>query len=374
MFAVDARCHSQAMPSPIYTPTPILSRTQMLDDAKRVSSLDKRGMLGTVESLSEHLQEGVGRGRKVTPTKCVPESILVCGLGGSAIGGDVLRAWLSTECEIRCEVSRGYGVPRHAGRGTMAVVASYSGNTEEALSMFEEARRKTSQVVTVSSGGKLKELSESLSVPHVLVPSGLVPRASFGYMFGALLGIVERTGVASPGKQMEEASRVLSSVNSECSRRVPTQDNPAKRMAHELHGLVPVFIGHGLSAPVAMRWANQMNENAKSIAFSSELPEMDHNEIMFWSEDPRSQGFAAVFLDHGLSDERMRTRLEATREMVSGRARAHVVKATGRSPLAQALSLIAVGDYVSIYSAFLRGEDPGTTASIEALKLKLSKK
>lgn len=346
----------------------------MLDDVKRIASVDKNDMLGCVERMSEHLSEGVRRGRKAGPPKSVADSIVVCGIGGSAIGGDVLRAWLSTECDVRCEVVRGYGLPRHVGPRSLVIVASYSGNTEETVSMFEDARARSSRVATVSSGGKLAEMAESLSLPHVRVPSGMVPRASFGYMFGALLGIIERSGVASPEKQLEEGVRVLAQLNSTCSRSVATQDNPAKRMAHELHGSIPVVIGHGLSAPIAKRWANQMSENAKSMAFSSELPEMDHNELVFWASDPRSQGFSGVFLDHDFSDRRMGRRLEATREMVCGHARTHMVKAAGKSPLAQALSLIATGDYVSVYSAIMRGEDPSTTAPIETLKQILSKK
>ncbi|MGD9963282.1 MAG: bifunctional phosphoglucose/phosphomannose isomerase [Thermoplasmata archaeon] len=346
----------------------------MLDDVKRMKSLDKRDMLGCVERMSEHLTEGVRRGRKAGPPKSDPDSIVVCGVGGSAIGGDVLRAWLSTECDVRCDVVRDYALPRHVGSRSLVIVASYSGNTEETISMFEDARARSSRVVTVSSGGTLAEMARSLSLPHVGVPSGMVPRASFGYMFGALLGVVERSGVASPAKQLEEGVRVLAQLSGSCSRGVATQDNQAKRMAHELHGSIPVIIGHGLSAPVAKRWADQMSENAKSMAFSSELPEMDHNEIVHWVSDPRSQGFSAVFLDHDFSDKRMGRRLEATRELVCGHARAHTVKAAGKSPLAQALSLIATGDYVSVYSATLRGEDPSTTEPIEALKLILSKK
>ncbi|MEW5747878.1 MAG: bifunctional phosphoglucose/phosphomannose isomerase [Candidatus Thermoplasmatota archaeon] len=346
----------------------------MLDDVKRMASVDSRDMLGAVESMSEHLAEGVRRGRKAGPPKCSPDSVVVCGMGGSAIGGDVLRAWLATDVDIRCEVARGYSVPRHVGRQSLVVVSSYSGNTEESLSMLEDARARTSRIVTVSSGGRLAEMAASLSLPHVAVPSGMVPRASFGYMFGALLGVVERAGIASPGKQLDEAARVLAQVNGRCSRGVQTQDNPAKRMAHELHGSVPVVIGHGLSAPVARRWANQMNENAKSAAFASELPEMDHNEVVFWAADPRSQGFSAVFLDHDFSDARMARRLEATREMVCSRSAAHVVRATGRSPLAQIMSLVSVGDYISVYSAVLRGEDPSTTEPIERLKDIISKK
>ena len=202
----------------------------------------------------------------------------------------------------------------------------------------------------------------------------MVPRASFGYMFGAMLGVAERAGAASPGMQVEESTEVMADVIRSCGAGVATVGNHAKRLAHELHGCVPIIVGHGISAPVARRWANQMNENAKSLAFRSELPEMDHNEIVPWVADPRSQGFSAVFLDHGVSDGRMARRLEATADIVRGRARTHVVRAAGRSPLAQMMSLVLIGDYVSVYSAVLRGEDPSTTEPIERLKAILSKK
>ncbi len=346
----------------------------MLDDPSRVASMDGRGMLASVEALPEHLAEGVRLGRASGAPKAGGGGIVVCGVGGSAIGGDMLRAWLSTVSDARVEVVRGYALPRGLSRDALVVVSSYSGNTEETLSMLEDARSRASKLVTVSSGGSLAQASESQSIPHVRVPAGMVPRASFGYMFGALLGIADRAGVASPGGQVDEACRALRALNDESAVGIRTQDNAAKRMAHELHGTVPVVIGHGISAPVAKRWANQMNENAKCVAFSSELPEMDHNEIVSWVSDPRSQGFSAVFLDHGHSDGRMARRLEVTRELVCRRARAHMVKAVGEAPLAQMMSLVALGDYVSVYSAVLRGEDPSTTAPIEELKRILSEK
>ncbi len=150
----------------------------MLDDTKMMASVDSEGMLGSVEAVSEHLCEGIRRGRTAGPPKATNDGVVICGVGGSAIGGDMLKAWLSTECDVRCEVARAYGLPRHVGRQSLVVVASYSGNTEETLSMLDDARSRTSKIVTVSSGGRLADISESLSLPHVRVPSGMVPRAA----------------------------------------------------------------------------------------------------------------------------------------------------------------------------------------------------
>jgi glucose/mannose-6-phosphate isomerase len=256
----------------------------------------------------------------------------------------------------------------------LAIVASYSGNTEETLSLLDDVLLREANVVAITSGGTLADMAEARSVPCVAVPAGMVPRASLGYVLGGMMGILMSAGVADPGEHLEEAVRIMADVSSMCDMPVPTVDNPAKRLAHEIHGFVPVVVGHGLSIPVGKRWANQLNENAKSIAFSSQLPEMDHNEIVFWSSDPRSQGFAGVFLDHDVSDARMASRLEATRQMICGRSRAQVVKAIGDSPLAQMLSLVQLGDYVSFYSAVLKGEDPSTTEPIESLKKIIAKK
>lgn len=346
----------------------------MLDDVKGVAALDRAGMLDAVGSMPEHLSEGHRLGRAAGRWEQAPCSVVVCGLGGSAIGGDALRAWLATGPGPMCEVVRGYSLPGHVDGDSLVIVASYSGNTEETLGMFDDAVAKGANVVTVSSGGRLAEMSESASVPSVRVPSGMVPRASFGYMFGAMLGVAERAGVAPSSKQVGESLSVMDEVIRTSGAEVPTVENPAKRLAHELHGRVPVIVGHGISAPVARRWATQMNENAKSLAFSSEIPEMDHNEIVPWAADPRSQGFSAVFLDHGFADRRMARRIGATVDIVRERSSTHVVKAIGRSPLAQMMSLVLTGDYTSVYAAVLRGEDPSTTEPIERLKAVLAEK
>jgi glucose/mannose-6-phosphate isomerase len=254
------------------------------------------------------------------------------------------------------------------------IVASYSGNTEETLSMFEDARRRGSKLVAISSGGRLMELSQAYSVPHCKVPSGMVPRASLGHVLGALLGVVERAGIAAPSEEVESSRRTLAQIATTCGADTATCDNPAKQLAHELFGNVPVVIGYGLSAPVGKRWANQLSENAKILAFHSTLPEMDHNEIVGWMSDGRSQGFSPVFLEHDVAGESMVRRLNETKAMLSDRARVHCVCAQGDGMLPKMLSLVLFGDFVSAYLGILRNEDPSSTEPIEQLKRNLSKK
>lgn len=346
----------------------------MLDARDTVKPLDRKDMLGAIEQMPKHLAEGLRRGRMSGLPRFSPKDVFICGMGGSAIGGDLLSEWLLQSAETQCSVARSYSVPPHMGRDSLAIIASYSGNTEETLSMFEEARRKRAKMVVISSGGQLAEISEAYDVPFARLPTGMMPRATIGFMFGAMLGILERSGIVSPDKQVQETSRVLSKMASYCKQSVPTGDNPAKMLAHELFQGVPVVIGYGLSRPVAKRWANQLNENGKCLAFASEIPEMDHNEIVGWMRDGRSKGFAAVFLEHGKRKAAMEKRLLATKEMVGRVAPVYTAQSIGISPMAEMFSLVMMGDFVSAYTGILRKEDPSSNDPIDELKGILSKK
>ena len=346
----------------------------MLDSAERMKGLDSRDMLRMVADMPDHLSVGLDAGSSVDVGRGSFDEVVVCGLGGSAISGDMVSAWLAETSSVPISVERSYSVPSHVGSESLVVALSYSGNTEETLSMVREAKGRGAAMVAVSSGGKLKEVAEAEGMPYCAVPSGLVPRATVGYMFGTLSGILERAGLCSPRDGVDEAKSVLAAMSGDCGPDVPTVGNPAKKLAHELHGTIPVTFGHGLSRPVAKRWANQFNENAKMIAFSGELPEMNHNGIVGWIGDARSQGYSAIFLDHDAGGPRMARRVAATKEMLRGQVRVFSSHAVGNSPVARMFSLVMVGDYVSVYSSFLRGEDPSTTVPIEELKKVLSEK
>ncbi|OGS55979.1 MAG: bifunctional phosphoglucose/phosphomannose isomerase [Euryarchaeota archaeon RBG_19FT_COMBO_56_21] len=346
----------------------------MLDSNAKVKPLDKKDMLGAIEKLPEHLSDGLRRGRMAGLPKFVPKDIVVCGMGGSAIGGHLLKEWLATESEVPCIVCSSYSLPASVSKHSLVMVASYSGNTEESLSMFEEARKRRAKIISISSGGRLAKMSESVDVPCAKIPSGMVPRATLGYMFGAMLGILERSQVVSVDKQLEESAKMMNRTASYCRQSVPTPDNPAKMLAHELFSCVPVIIGHDISRPVAKRWANQLNENAKVLAHSSELPEMDHNEIVGWMKDARSKNFAPVFLEHDTLNRAMKKRIAATKDMLGRVTHVYSVSALGLSSMAKMFSLIMIGDYMSVYLAFLRHEDPSSTEPIDELKGMLSKK
>ena len=345
-----------------------------MDSKETVRALDQKNMLASVEEMPKHLADGVRRGRMSGLPRFTPREVVVCGMGGSAIGGDLLEEWMSVSSEIPCHVCRSYTVPAHVGKDSLVMVTSYSGNTEETLSMFEDARKKRAKIISITSGGQLAKMSESCEVPFARIPTGLMPRASLGYVFGAMMGILERSGIAAPDKQVEEAIRVMAKTIAYCKQSVPTNDNPAKMLAHELFSCVPVIVGYDLSRPVAKRWANQLNENGKVLAFSSELPELDHNEIVGWMRDAKSKNFASVFLEHDRRPSPMRRRIVATKDMLGKVAPVYVVDAIGLSPLAKMFSLVLMGDYASVYLGLLRKEDPSSNEPIDELKEVLSKK
>lgn len=346
----------------------------MLDSAENIRALDRGGMLGSIEQLPKNLAEGLKKGRNTAVPRFAPRNIIICGMGGSSIGGDLLREWLAQTCEVNCEVVRSYQIPPYVDKNSLVIVASYSGNTEETLEMFRQSSRRRAKVIVTTSGGQLSNLADEHELPLVRLPGGMMPRASLGYMLGSMLGIVERLGIATAEKQTEEAVRVASKVVQDSRPSVPTVDNPAKRLAHELFGCIPVVIGYGLSRPVAKRWVNQFNENGKTIAFASEIPEMDHNEIVGYVEDPRARGLAFVMLDYEHANASLTRRLDATAKMFRRAASVHRVMATGLSPLAKMMSLVTVGDFTSAYLGLLHKKDPSGNEPIDELKQMLLKK
>ena len=344
-----------------------------MDQKNSITLVDKKDMLGAVESMPRQLIEGVRRGRGAGLPKFSPTGVIVCGLGGSAIGGDLLHEWLWSISRLPCEVCRSYSLPAYAGKSSLVIVASYSGNTEETLAMLEDAKKKRTRLLAISSGGQLAKRAAAEGIPLVKIPSGIQPRASLGYMFGAMLGALERSGIVDLGKQVEESAGMLSEVVAGCKPSVRTKDNEAKMLAHRLFQSIPLVIGHGLSAPVAKRWANQFNENSKVLAFAASLPEFDHNEIVGWMQDPRTRVYSSIFLLHEAPDP-MRMRVEATKAMIARVAATCEVHSLGMSAMAKMLSLVLIGDYVSTYLGILRGVDPSSNQPIDELKATLSGK
>jgi glucose/mannose-6-phosphate isomerase len=289
------------------------------------------------------------------PTQDRPGGLVVCGMGGSAIGGDLAAAALGDRATRPITSVRGYALESWTGPDSLVLCASYSGNTEETLACFEAAGVAGAGRVVLTTGGRLAELARAEGVPVIGVPSGMQPRAAVIYMVVGVLECAALCGAAPPLQgEIEAAAEVLDAIT------------PADAPAEPLHETIPVIHGAGPTAAVARRWKTQINENAKAAAFFSELPEANHNEICAWE---RSKGFSAVFLEDPDQHPRITRRIDLTvAEVEAAGAVALRVPARGESRLARVLSLVMLGDLVSVRLAELAGVDPNEIEALTRLK------
>jgi len=344
-----------------------------------VAGLDPAGQFAAAASLPEQLEAGYTRAVAVLSGKRLvaagrPDGVAVCGMGGSAIGADVVGACLGT-APVPYQVVRGYELPAWVSERTLVIAVSYSGNTEETLGCVERALPRGCRPVCVASGGRLAELAARHGLPLVAPPPGLQPRASIGYLATPIGAALEAAGLA-PGfdEQVAEAIDVTAGLRAGLAPEVDDPDNEAKVIARRLLDRVPVVYGAGVTAPAARRWKGQLNENAKTPAFFNELPELDHNELAGWATNPGvTARVVLVLLDDPAGDERLRRRMDLTAAIVQPSVAGVVrVAARGGLPLARVLSSAYVGDFASLYLALLYGVDPAPVTAIEDLKARLA--
>jgi glucose/mannose-6-phosphate isomerase len=348
-------------------------------DSARVAELDTSGEFEAAARLSAQLEAGYTRAvAALTGKRLVasgrPDGVVVCGMGGSAIGGDVIGACVST-LAVPYQVVRGYELPAWVSDATLVIAVSYSGNTEETLSCLARALPRGCRPVCVTSGGRLAALAARHDLPLVTVPGGLQPRASVGYLSTPIGAALEAADlVRAFDEQVAEAIEVVAELAAELAPAVADDDNEAKTIARRLLNCLPVVYGAGVTAPAARRWKGQLNENAETPAFFNELPELDHNELAGWATNPGVAGRAfLVLLDDPAGDERLRRRLAMTASIMQPRVAGLVrVAARGVLPFARVLSSAYVGDYASLYLALLYGIDPSPVAAIEDLKARLA--
>jgi glucose/mannose-6-phosphate isomerase len=304
------------------------------------------------------------------------EHLVIAGMGGSAIGGDLLRDLVVDQCDVSITSVRDYTLPSFAGgQDTLVIACSYSGNTEETLSCFQQALGTDARAMAITTGGKLSTLAKEAGVPVIEFDYGAQPRAALGYAFVLLLGTAYRLGlVRDYSDEIAEASAVMETWQEEIRPETPTADNPAKRLASQIHGKLPITYGAGFLTATAHRWKTQFNENAKSWAFFECLPELNHNAVVGLGIPGivRETG-RVIALRSALERERIHERWEVTSELLARESvTAHQVWGRGESKLSQMLSLIHFGDYVSFYLAMLNDVDPTPVDTIAFLKRRLA--
>jgi glucose/mannose-6-phosphate isomerase len=348
-----------------------------LDDPSAIKAADPGGMLAVVGGLGSQLREGfdLGRGAAGLPSAEGVGSIAVCGMGGSGVVGDVLKASLADRLSVPVVTVKGYRLPAFcSAEDSLVLAVSYSGDTEETLAAYAQAVAAGCRVVVVSSGGELAGLAEADGVPHVALPGTVpAPRAALGYLAGAAIGILERTGlVADAGAEVGRASEALEALGAELGPGRQAGVNRAKSLALWLLGRIPLVWGsEGEAEAAALRWKTQFNENAKLPAFSAVLPELDHNDVEGWTGE-MGRSFGLVVLRHGREHPRIAPRVAATVQAIAGSGlESREVLAEGSTSMEIVFSLVMLGDFVSTYLAVLRGVDPMPVRVLTRLKERL---
>jgi glucose/mannose-6-phosphate isomerase len=351
----------------------------ILDDAKTRMKIDPKEMWALVAALPDHIEAAAETIKDLSlpftagmPTKA---SVVITGLGGSAISGDLARAAAGSEIKIPLIVNRDYDLPAFANHSTLVITCSYSGNTEETLGVYAEAKAAGADIVCITSGGLLAELAGQDSFPVVSLPGGLPPRSALGYALTALLGVLRAKGIVPDmSDEIRESVALLRVLREKYRPERPAAENPAKQLAVELHEkIVAVYGSSAIMEAAAYRWRSQIAENAKNMAFHHVLPEMNHNELVGWLHPEAAlKNIGVVFLRDPEDHPQVRKRFDLTREVIEGKAGVvREIRSEGKSRLARILSLVYLGDFTSLYMAYLNRLDPTPVAVIEEFESKL---
>jgi glucose/mannose-6-phosphate isomerase len=331
-----------------------------------IRAVDPGGMLDAVQQMPDHLRDALWRIEGARLGSMEASAAIVCGMGGSAIGGELAAAALGDRLLKPLITVRGYELPSWAPAGSAVLCSSYSGNTEETLAGYEAAEALGAQRLVAATGGKLADSARRDGVPVIGLPAGLRPRAAVAYMFCAATEVAV-LALAAPRihDEVEAAAAHLEARSDEIAER-------AVGLAEQIGGATPVIYGSDLTIPIAYRWKCQLNENSKLPAFSSALPEADHNELEGWDGAGGSGGFACVLLDDRDQHPRERRRIELTGELIGSAAEAVVrLEAEGETRTARLFELVMLGDLLSLHLAARRGVDPSTMERIDAIKDRL---
>lgn len=335
---------------------------------------DMRALLTGFPAQVEHAVR-IGRESALVPLKGKPSAIVVTGLGGSAIGGDLLRSYVADHLGVPFLVNRQYTLPRFTGPSTLVIVSSYSGGTEETIASYHEAMKRKAQVICITSGGEIAALAKKNKQTLITLPKGYPPRAALGYSFFPMLVALSRYKIIpSQDGAIRETVALLKKLS--VRYRLTGQKNGALELARQLYNRIPVIYSAAeRTDAVNVRWRGQIAENAKTLAFGNVFPEMNHNELVGWRWLRRvMEELVVVYLRDKEDHPRVSLRMEIARGIISEFAPKIIdVRSEGRSRLARTFSLVHLGDWTSFYLAMLNGIDPTPVSVIDYLKRQLDK-
>jgi glucose/mannose-6-phosphate isomerase len=350
--------------------------TAVIESVERIRAADPGNMLDRIKDLPKQVRDAwnIARAAQLPPAHGDVRNITVAGMGGSAIGGDLAAALLASELKVPMGVHRDYGLPAYVGRDSLVIASSYSGNTEESLSSFEEAQRRGARVLVLTTGGRIAELARAAKYPVITFSYAAQPRAALGYSLGLVLGALTKLGfVRDLTADIDAALADLAKLEERVHEGARTND--AKKLAIELYGRIIFAYGGGVLGVMARRVKGQWNENAKNWAAFDVLPELNHNAVVgFPYPDAARDALTVLLLRSDRDNPRHKLRFDVTRELLDRASIPHkTLQFSGASMLSEVLQLTLFTDYVSFYLALLNGADPSPVKSIDYLKERLAK-
>ncbi len=349
-----------------------------LDKIKAIEKIDRARMRDILGGLPQHIGQAfcLGKDFSLSPNFGDVKNIVFCGMGGSAIGAEIVSSYLRKEVNAPLGVNRDYSLPGFVDKESLMILLSYSGNTEETLSAYKEARERQAKIIILTSGGRLADLAKKEGHPCLLIPAGFPPRGALAFLSLPVLALFSQMRlIEDKEKEVQETASLLEKLKRDSlGIDVRTESNPAKRLALRLFDNFCVIYAAGehLSG-VVTRFRGQLAENSKMLSSSHLLPEMNHNEIVGWRH-PRKllKRFVAVLLRDREDHPQVKKRLEISKEILQKEgAGVEEVWSKGEGLLARTFSLIYTGDFASFYLAILNKEDPTPVKRIDYLKKRL---
>lgn len=350
---------------------------------EEVRLIDRTDMLGRVLNQPQHFRDALARAQAVR-VELKLESIrhvVIAGLGGSAIGGELVKNLTYQQLPVPLTVCRSYHLPKFVDAHTLVISSSYSGNTEETLSTFQQALQRGAQIVCLTSGGQIGALAEAKGLTKFSLPGGFPPRSALVHLIVPILKILHACRfIADPAPDIDETITVLEKLGQRYQPQNQTPENVAKSLAQALRQRLPLIYAAEIYEAVAWRWKEQFCENSKVLAWHNAFPELNHNELVGWGlRREFDQNFQVIYLQDQQASvaeihPRNHARMELTKTLIAQSGVPVIsVAAEGRSLLARFFSLIFLGDMASVYLAVLNGVDPTPVEKIDYLKNQMAK-
>lgn len=323
-----------------------------------------------VTDFPQQLQEAldIGRLAQITRSEYPIHKIFVAGMGGSGIGANFVEAFIKDECVVPMLIGKGYDLPKYVDENTLAIVSSYSGNTEETLSAFDKMQATGAKVVCVASGGKVIQKAKEDGLDYIQLPSGKPsPRACLGYSFVQQLFILNKLNLISDStiKNVEASIELLKNEQEKIKAE-------AYDIAEKIQNKIPVIYSAERMEPVAVRFRQQIAENAKMLAWHHVFPEMNHNELVGWTS--KNENLALIYLRNQDDNSRTQVRIEITQEIIQKYTSTLIeVWSKGDSFVEQVMYCVHLVDWISVFLSDLRGVDVMEVNVIDYLKGELGK-